>query len=92
MIMKALSIVNASPDLSFPWRLHIMLRDAETEFPSVIGWLPPTFIGNVFQIHDPEELEKWVLPKYFNKSIKFSSFRRQLIGYGFQPFGNMQCK
>ncbi|KAG7338696.1 HSF-type DNA-binding protein [Nitzschia inconspicua] len=85
--MEHLSIENASPDLSFPWRLYILLRDSETEFPNVISWLPNSQ-GRVFQIHDIKAIEP-VLQKYFS-SGRYPSFRRQLIAYGFSSLGNRQ--
>jgi hypothetical protein len=87
--MEQILIENASPDLSFPWRLYILLRDAEEHFPDVIGWLPNSQVG-VFQIHDIKGIEP-VLQKYFT-SHRYSSFRRQLIAYGFTSLGNRQCK
>jgi hypothetical protein len=89
--MEKLKINEASPDLSFPFRLYIMLRDAQAEFPEAICWVP-TSNGKVFEILNPAILEKQVLPRYFNRSIKFTSFRRQLIGYGFICCGKRQCK
>lgn len=89
--MEKLKIKNAPPDLSFPLRLYIMLRDAEAEFPEAICWVPSSN-GKVFQIVNPDLLETQVLPRYFNTSIKFTSFRRQLIGYGFFCRGKRQCK
>jgi HSF-type DNA-binding len=89
--MDKLRIADASPDLSFPFRLFLMLRDAEEEFPSAISWVSSSN-GDIFEIKDPEELEKKVLPIYFNTSIKFSSFRRQLVGYGFECLGKRRCK
>jgi hypothetical protein len=88
--MESIAIETASPDLSFPWRLYILLRDAEKDFPQVISWMEHSQ-GKVFQIHDPKEMEKWVLEKYFT-SNRYSSFRRQLIAYQFVPLGNRQCK
>jgi hypothetical protein len=89
--MEKLKISEASPDISFPLRLYIMLRDAEVEFPEAISWVSSSN-GKVFEIPNPVMLEKQVLPIYFNKSIKFTSFRRQLIGYGFVCCGKRQCK
>jgi hypothetical protein len=89
--MDTLQIEKVSPDLSFPLRLYILMRDAEDEFPSIISW-EPSSNGTIFQVHDADELEKKVLPKYFRSSIKFSSFRRQLLGYGFQCVGKLQCE
>jgi hypothetical protein len=89
--MEKLKISEASPDLSFPLRLYLMLRDAEEEFPEAIRWVPSSN-GKIFEMSNPDLLEKQVLPTYFNTSIKFTSFRRQLIGYGFICCGKRQCK
>lgn len=89
--MDTLKIEQAPPDLSFPLRLFILLRDADQDFPSIISWMSSTN-GTTFQVHDQVALEKSVLPKYFKSVIKFSSFRRQLLGYGFQSFGKLECK
>ncbi|KAG7369032.1 HSF-type DNA-binding protein [Nitzschia inconspicua] len=87
--MDELRIKDASPDLSFPLRLYLMLRDADEEFPSAIQWVSSSN-GRIFEVKDPEELEKNVLPVYFKSSIKYSSFRRQLLGYGFESIGKRQ--
>ncbi len=87
--MEHLKIENASPDLSFPWRLYLMLRDAESDFPNVVGWIRH---GKAFQVYDIEQLEHSILPKYFI-TAKYASFRRQLLAYGFQHLGTRgQCK
>jgi hypothetical protein len=86
--MDQLKIEDASPDLSFPWRLHLMLRDAESGFPHVVGWIAS---GKAFQVYNPRQMEQDVLPKYFCTS-KYASFRRQLIAYDFQPMSTRgQC-
>lgn len=89
--MDKLRIGDASPDLSFPFRLFLMLRDADDEFPDAIQWAPSSN-GRVFDVKDPDLLEKTVLPRYFKTSIKYTSFRRQLRGYGFECIGKRQCK
>jgi hypothetical protein len=86
--MEHIAIENASPDLSFPWRLYILLRDAhDRNFDDVISWVGET----KFQIHDPKRMESIVLLRYFT-SNRYSSFRRQLIAYGFDSLGDRQCK
>jgi hypothetical protein len=47
----------------------------------IISWLPA---GRSFMIHKKNDLEKEVLPKYFQKQSKYSSFTRKLNRWGFQ--------
>lgn len=70
----------AMPDLSFPWRLFLLLKYAEEEqLEQIITW---TRGGKAFQVHNHEEFERTLLPKYFKMS-KYASFTRQLCAYGF---------
>jgi hypothetical protein len=66
-----------------------MLRDAESDFPSIVGWIRQ---GQALEVFDSRKLEETILPKYFGTS-KYTSFRRQLHAYGFQSLGKRgQCK
>lgn len=47
----------------------------------IISWLPE---GRSFMIHKKNDLEKEILPKYFQKKSKYSSFTRKLNRWGFQ--------
>lgn len=70
----------AMPDLSFPWRLFLLLKYAEEEqLEQIITW---TRGGKAFQVHNHVEFERTLLPKYFKMS-KYASFTRQLCAYGF---------
>jgi len=65
---------------SFPWKLHILLEEAEREgFTAVISWVQG---GTAFRVHDSETFVSCLMPNYFDQS-KYESFRRQLNLYGF---------
>jgi len=65
---------------SFPEKLYQMLLDVEaTGEDDIISF---TVSGHGFEIHQPDEFEKKVLPKFFRHG-KLSSFRRQTSMYGF---------
>jgi hypothetical protein len=68
--------------ISFPWRLHEMLDDAEKDdfFQSIISWLPDH--ENAFRVHNSAAFVNIVMPKYFNQT-KYKSFQRQLNIWGF---------
>ncbi|KAG7337672.1 HSF-type DNA-binding protein [Nitzschia inconspicua] len=69
-----------SPDLSFPWRLFLLLNDASSHnFQHIISW---TDHGTAFQIKDTSQPLEEILGQYF-KTSKYVSFRRQLLNYGF---------
>mmetsp|Transcript_39344 Transcript_39344/g.95157 ORF Transcript_39344/g.95157 Transcript_39344/m.95157 type:complete len:480 (+) Transcript_39344:135-1574(+) len=78
--MLSLQIEDVSPDLSFVWRLYLMLRDSSEKFPDVVRWCNPE--GTAFEVLDPKKLESDVLRTYFSSS-KYDSFTRNLRGYGF---------
>lgn len=66
-----------------------MLRDAESDFPNVVGWIQD---GRAFQVYNIRQMEKAILPKYFC-TAKYASFRRQLQAYDFHPLAvRGQCK
>jgi len=62
---------------SFPMKLHDML--ARKEYSNILSWLPN---GTAWIVIDPKKLEKVVLRKYFRHG-KFTSFSRQVNGWGF---------
>jgi len=66
----------------FPRRLYRLLKDTEGARgrPDLISF---TNGGTAFQIHQPEEFERVVLPLYFRHG-KLSSFLRQCRKYGFK--------
>jgi hypothetical protein len=71
---------NHFEERSFPWKLHDMLNEAESNgFQDMISWEPD---GMAFKVHDCHLFVKKVMPLYFDKS-RYESFRRQLRKYGF---------
>lgn len=65
--------------VTFPMKLHAMLREMDTDTSNVISWNQE---GNAFVIQKPKDFTSILLPKYF-RTKKFSSFQRQLNAYGF---------
>lgn len=66
---------------SFPWKLHLMLENAENEnYNHVVSWIKD---GSAFKVHDSKAFVEQVLPNYFDQT-KYESFRRQLNLYGFK--------
>jgi HSF-type DNA-binding len=69
-----------APDLSFPWRLFLMLNDASSKgFQDIVSWIDH---GNAFQIKDNSHRLEQILQQYFN-ATKYESLRRQIANYGF---------
>jgi HSF-type DNA-binding len=59
--------------LTFPFRLHDMLNDAEEkQFDHIISWQGL----HAFKVHDRELLERDILPLYFLQT-RYKSFSRQ---------------
>jgi len=70
----------SGPITPFPAQLYRMLREVEAQgLDYIISWLGD---GRSFQVHEPEEFVKQVLPRYFRCS-KMKSFQRQLNFYKF---------
>ena len=66
---------------TFPKILYKMVEAAEREgFDHVVSWTPEGY-GCI--VHDPVELEKTILPRFFNHS-KVRSFHRQFSFWGFK--------
>lgn len=63
--------------LSFPRKLHIIL--STPEYQDIICWLPH---GRAWRIQQRERLVSDILPKFFQHQ-KYSSFSRQVYGWGF---------
>jgi HSF-type DNA-binding len=61
----------------FPMKLHMILSDPTYEH--IISWLPH---GRSWLIHDQKAFEQKVIPLFFRHG-KFSSFARQVNGWGF---------
>ena len=71
----------ASPDLSFPWRLFIMLEQSTAKgLDNIVSWIDN---GTAFKVYDQQAFEKTILPQYFIKMTKYNSFTRQLYAYNF---------
>jgi hypothetical protein len=67
--------------VQFPWKLHILLDEAESNGNSgIISWLPT---GNAFKVHDKKKFAELVMPKY-SQSNKYKSFQRNLNLWCFQ--------
>ena len=68
-------------DLSFPYKVHMMVENANKDnYSHIVSW---TKDGKAFQVHDVEAFVKSVLPLFFDQS-KYESFRRQLNLYQFK--------
>ena len=66
--------------LSFPQKLHMLLRDAEAEnLQHVASWNAE---GTGFTIHNKYFFEAHIIPKYFNSS-QYRAFQRSLNVWGF---------
>ena len=73
------------PGLMFPWKLHQMLDDAESDpeiRENVVSWQPD---GVSFTIRDKDELVAKVLRRYFQEST-WDEFMKNLSAWGFVKF------
>jgi hypothetical protein len=67
----------------FPWKLHVMLEDAEKEHnQDIVSWDP---VGMSFKVYKPEEFVKEIMPRYF-KQTQFRSFQRMVRQFSFECF------
>jgi len=66
----------------FPEKVHRILEDCARNGQEDICSFAPH--GRSFRIHDPDRFSTVLMPKYFKKQPKVSSFVRQLNLYGFQ--------
>ena len=65
----------------FPWKLHQLLNDADSQgFQSIVCWLPQ---GNLFKVHNKDKFASEIMPKYFH-TAKYKSFQRSLNLWGFE--------
>jgi hypothetical protein len=72
--------LTASPDLTFPWRLFVMLENSTVEgFDEIVSWVPA---GDAFKVHNPQKFSAEILPRFFQMK-KHGSFTRQLHAYSF---------
>ena len=67
-----------SPSSTFPVKLHKLLSCSE--FSHIITWMPH---GRSWRVLEPKLFEEIVMPKYFAQQSKYSSFTRQVNGWGF---------
>jgi hypothetical protein len=69
-----------SSGLRFPWKVHSMLDNAETEgYGSVLSWDG----DNGFIIHDKKAFVEEIVPRYFSQT-KYKSFQRMLNMWGYE--------
>lgn len=72
--------MHESPDNCFPYKLHLMLENAERDnYSHIVSWVKG---GTAFKVHDTKAFVARVLPMFFDQS-KYESFRRQLNLYFF---------
>eukprot|EP00934_Nitzschia_sp_Nitz4_P005909 Nitzschia sp. Nitz4//scaffold83_size84149//80221//81249//NITZ4_005189-RA/size84149-processed-gene-0.68-mRNA-1//-1//CDS//3329558992//5899//frame0 len=65
----------------FPWKLHMMLEDADLEnFTHIVSWMSDQ---RTFRVHHNDLFVKEVLPMYFRQT-QYKSFQRQLNLWGFE--------
>jgi hypothetical protein len=77
---KQVEVSSRQTEHSFPWKLHDMLEEAESNnFSHIVSWEPD---GVSFQVHKGEEFVTTIMPLYFDQT-KYDSFRRQLNFYQF---------
>lgn len=69
----------------FPYKLYCLLEEVEHDETPVeekmILWRPH---GKSFFIRDRKKFTETIIPRFFKRNSKFSSFQRQLNLYGFQ--------
>lgn len=69
-----------SKNIAFPQVLHAMLQTAkENGYDNIISW---QHHGRSFRVEDKKAFVMTIIPRYFNQT-RYSSFRRQLLLYGF---------
>lgn len=65
--------VPESPETAFPFKLHIVLDEAEKQgFSDVVSWQG----NNAFMVHKPKKFEDSVMKEYFNQTL-YRSFQKQ---------------
>lgn len=70
---------NLDEAATFPAKLRLILSNPEMSH--IISWLPH---GYSWKIHDPKMFVDVVMPRYFEKQSKLTSFTRQVNGWGFK--------
>lgn len=70
-----------SPSSTFPAKLHEILSCPE--YSHIITWMPH---GRAWRVLNPKDFVEVVMPKKFSHQSKYSSFKRQVNGWGFKRF------
>lgn len=66
----------------FPQKLMDILSDPDVLVQESISWLPH---GKAFKIRNRGQFEKHVMPKFFHRKAKYSSFTRKLNRWYVHP-------
>jgi hypothetical protein len=75
------TLPKARPGLRFPWKLHQLLTESESNGnQAIVSWLPS---GKSFKVFNKSRFSAEVMPAYFN-STKYKSFQRSLNVWGFE--------
>ena len=70
---KLLPEVTSNGEMTFPWKLHMMLEESEREgFEAIVSWQD----NYAFKVHDQDRFEKLVMKRFFHQT-QFKSFLRQ---------------
>ena len=81
---------DATARIMFPGRLFRMLEDIDTRqenLSHIVSWHHSNLN---FVVHFPHAFVREVLPIYFRRQTKLSSFQRQLRNYGFLQYQNQR--
>ncbi|CAJ1959990.1 unnamed protein product [Cylindrotheca closterium] len=79
-ITKPKAAKTASTRLCFPQKVYNVLNLCEENHREhIVSWMND---GTAFKVHDLEQFEREMLPKYFNTQ-KYASFTRALCAHGF---------
>ena len=71
--------VNMDDTITFPAKLRLVLSNPELSH--IVSWLPH---GCAWKIHQSKQFVDIVMPRYFEKQSKLTSFTRQVNGWGFK--------
>lgn len=78
----AVNLDTTAAQKTFPFKLYEILADEGNK--SAVEWVSD---GRLWRIVSVAEMERHVLPKYFNHS-KYQSFLRQVYRWGFKRYGS----
>jgi len=81
-VATAVNLDTTAAQKTFPFKLYEILADEGNK--SAIEWVSD---GRLWRIVSVAEMERHVLPKYFNHS-KYQSFLRQVYRWGFKRYGS----